>query len=79
VTASRVFDEWADGWHRAEAEDCGAASSQQDHPDWPAEVQRGYRDWWKHPRGHERRVLQADHRQYQGAALLPDPELGVRL
>lgn len=75
---TRIYDEWADGWHRADSEDLGAASSPQDHPDWPPEVRRGYGDWWTHPQGHEKRVMDRDYQQYAGAALRPDPPIGTK-
>lgn len=72
---TRIFDEWADGWHRAKADDENGTGGQP-RPEWPEDVQRGYRDWWTHPQGHEKRVLDRDFGQYAGAALRPDPPIG---
>jgi hypothetical protein len=72
---AQEWRDWTTGWHLAEADDANHTDPQA-HTGWPGDRERGYRDYWTHPQGHEKRVLQADHEQYRGAALRPDPEVG---
>jgi hypothetical protein len=63
-----VFRDWSDGWHLAETDDVNHTDPQA-HTGWPGDRERGYRDYWTHPQGHEKRVMDADYQQYAGALL----------
>lgn len=71
------YREWVAGWHDAEADD-DHHTGPRPHADWPADRERGYRDYWTSPGGHEKHMVRDDHRQYAGAALQPDPPIGQR-